>query len=79
VDQPCGVYGRESLARGDQRGDDLAPAPALLGKPSLQRRALDELHRDEHAIADPAEIMTQIPGAWRVAADLGEAAASPRR
>jgi hypothetical protein len=45
------MRGGEPGARFAHHAHDLAPRPRLLLQPLAQRLALDELHRDEHAVA----------------------------
>jgi hypothetical protein len=51
VDEPTRVRRGEPGPRREHHGQDLAPRPLRLAEPRAQRGTIDELHRDEHAIA----------------------------
>jgi hypothetical protein len=57
VDHAGGVGGGESVAGGDERGDDLTPRSWRVAEPGAEGLAVDELHGEEHAMVDGADVV----------------------
>src|SRR5207237_5074031 len=55
--QARGVRGGEATPRLREDSDQLAPAVPRLAKPRPERATVDELHDEEHAIVDGADVM----------------------
>ncbi len=49
MNDPGGVGGNQSLARGSEELDDLRCVSRCRGQPLTERLAVDQLHRDEHS------------------------------
>ncbi len=56
MDQPGRVCRRQAVACRLERGDDLAPLAAVGDQPLRERQTLHQLHRDEHAVIDAADV-----------------------
>jgi hypothetical protein len=57
VHEPCGMGGRQALARGEHHVDHLAPARVSLGPPRREIAAFDQLGGHEHAPLEHAHVV----------------------
>jgi len=79
VDHAGRVRRGEPFAGGDERAHDVAPRPLLARQPQRQRLALDQLHRDEHGLADRADVVDRDHVRMRQPGERLGLAQHPRR
>ena len=83
VDDAGGVRGRQAPAGGEEDRANLRPGAGLAAQPRRQRLTFDELHRDEDAVVDRADVVDHDDVGVREARDrlglLQHAPAAARR
>jgi hypothetical protein len=57
VDQPRRVRRGQAAPGRDEHRDHLAPCPPCACQPLCQRLAVDQLHRQEHAVAEHPDVV----------------------